>query len=148
MVELPIKLGANFKPRSPSVSQEQLIRLQNVWGLGIRTADGLERKLVCFSLKHSGLRQCGGKLPVSHWTRSGFFADYTVQRELSGFFLEEGSEVGCLSFPSLTMLGLSGILLASCVRDWPWLGTFSDYFSPVQGVKPRVVCATQATFSV
>lgn len=40
--------------------QEQLVRLQRLWGLGIRTADGLGRKLVSFQ-ENSGLWQCSGQ---------------------------------------------------------------------------------------
>lgn len=80
--------------------QEQLVKLQHLWGLGIRTADGLERKLVCFSLKLGGLRQSGGKLPNRSPDKKQVLCRlHSTERELSELFLDDSVRRGVPQFP-------------------------------------------------
>lgn len=84
--------------------QEQLVKLQCVWGQGIQSAAGLERKHVFFSLKHSGLGQCSGNLPNLSLGKKWVLC--RLQRELMKFFLDGKIRSVVPQFPQVDYAGI------------------------------------------
>lgn len=85
--------------------QAQLVRLQSLWGLGIRTADGLGRNLVSFQ-ENSGLWQCSGQPPLLSLDKKRALCRLHNGRALPECFLDRRVRSDVPRFPQTDYAGI------------------------------------------
>lgn len=144
----PSSWGLISNQGHPSVPQEQLVRLQRLWGLGIRTADGLGRKLVSFQ-ENGGLWQCSGQLPLLSLDKKRALCRLHNGRALPKCFLDRRVRSDVPRFPQTDYAGIVWAfhwLTESGSGPGPgWFLIISPLF---RGLKLRLGWAAQPTCRV